>query len=109
MKKIEAIVKPFKLDDIKDRLDEIAAGLFARERCEGRVVNGALSHDAGDRKGELLGDLLQRQLGNVDVAAALLSEPLVIGVASILDAFCRDVNSGDPCGAGQAGDAVAGA
>ena len=37
MKKIEAIIKPFKLDDVKDRLREIGVSEIGRASCRERV------------------------------------------------------------------------
>ena len=56
----------------EDRLDQIAARLLDRERCKLAVVERAFGHDAVDTERQLLGDLAERDLGNVAIAAPLM-------------------------------------
>ena len=58
----------------EDRLDHVAARLLDGERRQFAVVQRALGHDAVDAERKLLGDLGQRHLGNVTVAAPLMRQ-----------------------------------
>ena len=58
----------------EDRLDQVAARLLDRERRELAVVERAFGHDPVDRKRELLGDLLERELRHRRIAAPLMRE-----------------------------------
>ena len=58
----------------EDRLDQVAARLLDRERRQFAVVQRALGHDAVDAERELLGDLGERQFGNIAIAAPLMRQ-----------------------------------
>ena len=58
----------------EDRLDQVAARLLDRERRKLAIVQRAFGHDAVDAERKLLGDLGQRQLGHITVAAPLMRQ-----------------------------------
>jgi len=76
----------------EDRLDQVAARLFDRERGQLAVVERTLDHHpvAGERK--LFGNLLEREFGHGRVAAALLRQQPVRAVDGAFAAFDRDVH-----------------
>jgi hypothetical protein len=78
--------------DEEDRLDQVAARLFDRERGQLAVVERALGHHpvAGER--ELLGNLLEREFGHGRIAAALLRQQPVRVVDGAFAAFDRDIH-----------------
>ena len=60
----------------EDRLDQIAARLLDGERGQRAVVAGALGHDAVDGETELLVDLVEREFGNIPIAAPLVGDQI---------------------------------
>ena len=80
----------------EDRLDKIASRLLHGERCKLRIVEGALAHGAIDREGELIADLLGRDLGHAQITAPLPGEQLVRRRDCRLATFDRDVHVRPP-------------
>ena len=58
--------------DQEDRLDHVAARLLDGERRKLAVIERAFAHHAVDGEPKLLGDLGERHLGNVAIAAPLM-------------------------------------
>ncbi len=90
----------------KNRLDQVAARLLDRERGEIAIVKPAFGHDAIDRKGKLLSDLLDRQGRYRRIAAAMLRQEAMRRVDRRLAAFHRDIHVRPPaacCAASRRG------
>ena len=58
----------------EDRLDQVAARLLDGKCGEFAVIERAFGHDAVDAERKLLGNLGQRQFGNIAVAAPLMRQ-----------------------------------
>jgi len=58
----------------ENRLDHVAAGLFYRKCREFAIIERAFGHHAIDRKAELSGNLIERDFGNVTIAAPLMRQ-----------------------------------
>jgi hypothetical protein len=97
----------------ENRLDHVAARLLDGKRGEFAVIQRALGHDAVDGEAELFGDLLQRQFGNVAIAAALMRQQPVGVLDGALASLDGDIHAlislgGEPRGAGYCDDGVVG-
>ena len=94
-------------------LDQIALRLLDRECGEIAVVERALAHHAIDGAAELFRDLVEPELRDVGVAAALFGEPGMGVVDRLLAALDRHIGHAQPSAMatlrGSAARAVAGA
>ena len=61
--------------DQEDRLDQITARLFDRERRQVGIKKRALGHHPVHGQGQLLADLRDRQYGDRGIAPPLLGQP----------------------------------
>ncbi len=78
MKKIEAIIKPFKLDDIKDRLDEV--GIKGMVVTEVRGFGRQMGHV------ELFSDVSSQFLPKIKIEVVVPDDMVEEVIEAILDA-----------------------
>src|SRR5205823_14173959 len=77
----------------EDGLDQVAARLLDGQRRQFAVVQRAFGHDTVDAERKLLGDLGQRQFGNVAVAAPFMRQQamgILDGALATLDGNIHD-------------------
>ena len=79
--------------DQEDRLDQIAARLLDRERRELAVIERALAHDAVHGEAELLRDLVERDFGNILIAAPRICEQAMGVLDGAFAAFDCDIHA----------------
>ncbi len=97
----------------ENRLDHVAARLLDGKRRELAVVQRALGHHAIDGEAELSGNLVQREFGNLTVAAALMRQQAMGVLDGALASLDGDIHAlaslcDQPRGAGYRDDGIVG-